>query len=309
MFKIFKTGFQKIKNALKKTSSIFSKKLKNLFSNPLSSETLDELERILFEADIGSVMAHELLEDVKKHHKQHPNAKGDEYIEIMKNRAEKLLSEKPEVAGNDPYIDHPKIILMVGVNGTGKTTSIAKLAKMYHDDGKKVLLAAGDTFRAAAVDQLSIWAKRIGIEIVKGAPGSDPSSVLFDAMTKAKSKNFDIVLVDTAGRLESKSDLMRELEKMARVAKKQDDLAPHEVFLTIDATLGQTAIEQVRIFNQTVPITGLIVTKIDGSAKGGVILAIYRDQKIPIYYLGVGEKMDDLIEFDAKSYTQALFYD
>ena len=309
MFRILKTGFQKIKSALKKTSSIFSIKLKALFSKPLSDDTLEELERILFEADIGSKMAYDLLDEVKAYHKKHPEATGDEYIEVMRSQAEKVLSEKAENLGNEPYIGSPRVILMVGVNGTGKTTSIAKLAKKYIGQGKTVLVAAADTFRAAAVEQLSIWANRIGVEIVKGAPGSDPSSVLFDAMSKGKAKGFDIILVDTAGRLESKSDLMRELEKMGRVAKKQDDLAPHEVFLTIDATLGQTAIEQVRIFHETIPLTGLIVTKIDGSAKGGVVLAIYRESKIPIHYIGVGEKMDDLLEFDPKEYTKALFCD
>lgn len=309
MFRILKTGFQKIKNALKKTSSIFSKKLKALFSKPLSDETIDELERILFEADIGSKMAYELLDEVQTFHKKNPEAKGDEYIEVMRAQAEKVLTEKGETAGNEPLVGTPRVILMVGVNGTGKTTSIAKLAKKYVKEGKKVLLAAGDTFRAAAVEQLTIWADRVGVEIVKAAPGSDPSSVLFDAMSKGQAKGFDIILVDTAGRLESKSDLMRELEKMARVAKKQDELAPHEVFLTIDATLGQTAVEQVRIFNETIPLTGLIVTKIDGSAKGGVVLAIYRERKIPIHYIGVGEKMDDLLEFDPKEYTKALFCD
>ncbi len=309
MFKFFKTGFQKIKDALKKTSSLFGKKLRKLFSKPLSDESLYELERILFEADIGSKLVYRFLDVVKKAHKKNPDATSAEYLEVMRQEAESLLSEKGEISGNQPYIGCPRVILVVGVNGTGKTTTIAKLAKKYQDEGKKVLLAAADTFRAAAVDQLTIWADRIGVEIVKGAPGGDPSSVLFDAMAKGKAKGFDVILIDTAGRLESKGELMRELEKMARIAKKQDDLAPHEVFITIDSTLGQTAVEQVRIFDQAVPLTGLIITKIDGSAKGGVVLAIYAEKKIPIHYIGVGEKMDDLIEFDPKSYTEALFSD
>ena len=220
MFRILKTGIQKIKSALKKTSSIFAKKLKNLFSKPLSEEMLEDLERILFEADIGSKMAYELLEKVQSYQRKHPDAKGDEYIEVMCAHAEAVLTNKSDVSGNEPYVDNPKVILMVGVNGTGKTTTIAKLAKKYQDEGKRVLLAAGDTFRAAAVEQLTIWSKRIGAELVHGSSGADPSSILFDAMAKAKAKGFDIVLVDTAGRLESKSDLMRELEKMARIAKK-----------------------------------------------------------------------------------------
>lgn len=309
MFKFLKSGFQKIKGALKKTSTIFAAKLRRIFSKPLSEDTLEELERILYEADIGSRLAQEFLDKVKVLYKKNPDAQGDEYLQIMKEHAESLLALPPEASGNEPYVGTPRVILVVGVNGTGKTTTLAKLAKKFQNDGKKVLLAAGDTFRAAAVEQLNIWAERLGTEIVRGAPGGDPSSILYDAMSKGKAKGYDVILVDTAGRLESKSDLMRELEKMGRIAKKQDDLAPHEVFLTVDATLGQTALEQVRIFNEALPLTGLIVTKIDGSAKGGVILAIYREWKIPIHYVGVGEKMDDLIEFDPKAYTEALFYD
>lgn len=303
MLKFLKAGFQKIKNALKKTGSFLGKKLGVFFSTPMDPSRLEELERILFEADLGSKIVAEFTEHIQ----QFPKATGEEYLQELQKLALEILEVPPKIAGNEPLIDTPRVILIVGTNGSGKTTTIAKLAHIFQEEGQKVLLAAGDTFRAAAVDQLEIWSKRLETEIVLGSPGGDPSAVLFDAMAKAKAKHFDLVLCDTAGRLESKNDLMRELEKMVRIAKKQDPLAPHEIYLVIDGNLGQTAIEQARIFHQFAPLTGLIITKLDGSAKGGVALAIYQELGIPIRYLGTGEKIDDLTPFDAKTYTEALF--
>lgn len=309
MFGLFKTGFQKIKSALKKTHAFFGKKLLSLFAKPLDEESINEIEQTLYEADLGSNLVNIFLNHIVKFHKKHPEAKGDLLLKELQALSLEILQQPPRVTSAEPKANHPQVILVVGVNGSGKTTSIAKLTKHLQDEGKKVLLAAGDTFRAAASEQLAIWSERVGSEIVIGLPGGDPSSILFDAMSKAVAKDYDVVICDTAGRLESKNDLMKELEKMARVAKKQDPKAPHEIYLVIDGSLGQTAAQQAKIFNQYVPLTGLILTKIDGSAKGGVALAIYHELKIPIKYMGTGEKVEDFAPFDAKTYTEALFYD
>jgi fused signal recognition particle receptor len=309
MFTFLKSGLQKIKDSLKKTSSFLGKRLRGVFARPLDRESLEEIESILYEADVGSKTVEEFIAHIALYHKEHQKAKAEDYLNELQRLSEEILLTPPSIGGNTPTIGMPQVILIVGVNGTGKTTTIAKLAKRYKDEGKKVLLAAADTFRAAASSQLETWAKRLDIEIVTSQSGADPSSVLFDAMAKGKAKGFDVILCDSAGRLESKTDLLQELQKMARIAKKQDELAPHEVFLVVDATLGQTVLEQMRIFNKYVPITGILLTKIDGSAKGGVALAIYRETKTPIHYVGFGEKIDDIAPFDPKSYTQALFCD
>jgi fused signal recognition particle receptor len=204
-------------------------------------------------------------------------------------------------------LHEPHLILIVGTNGSGKTTSCAKLAKLYKDQGKKVLLVAADTFRAAAIEQLEIWSSRLGIEIVKGLPGGDPAAIVFDALTKAKAKHFDIVIADTAGRLDSKKELMNELDKVRRVSDKCCPGAPHETMLVLDATTGQSAIEQARVFNQFTPLSSLILTKLDGSAKGGIVLAIYRQLGIPVHFVGTGEKEGDFASFDVDEYLDGLF--
>ena len=199
------------------------------------------------------------------------------------------------------------MILVVGVNGSGKTTSCAKLSRLFQQDKKKVMLAAADTFRAAAIEQLDIWSQRLKIDCVKGKPGGDPSAVIFDALTAAKARQTDVVIADTAGRLQSKTELMEELAKITRVTKKVIPEAPHEIYLVLDATTGQNALDQAKIFNEFTPLTGLILTKLDGSAKGGIILSIYHRMGIPIRYIGIGEKEDDFIPFDPESYVDALF--
>lgn len=201
----------------------------------------------------------------------------------------------------------PHVILIEGVNGNGKTTSVAKLGKFYKDQGKKVLVAAADTFRAAAIEQLELWSQKIGLEIVKGTPKSDPASVVFDAIQAAKSRQCEIVIVDTAGRLHTKTDLMRELEKIHRVTSKALPGAPHETLLVLDATIGQNGVDQAKIFHQFTPLTGLILTKLDGTAKGGTAIAIQRQLKIPIRYIGVGEGIDDLKPFQADDFVRSLF--
>ena len=270
----------------------------------MNEETLEELERILYEADLGSVCVQEFVEHVREVHKNNESSKASDYLDEMKSFAKEILSSHTPTINHE---DKPHVILVVGTNGSGKTTSCAKLAKHYKDQGKKVLLAAADTFRAAAIDQLGIWADRIGVDIVKGQPGGDPSAVVYDAIDKAKHKGYDIVIADTAGRLESKTDLMKELEKIRRTSKKLLENAPHETILVLDATTGQTAIEQTKIFNQFTPLTSLVLSKLDGSAKGGIILAIYRTLNVPVHWVGTGEKVEDFAPFDIDEYVNALF--
>lgn len=305
MFSALKSTVLKLKTALIKTSSKLGLKLKGLFTKPFDEELLEEIERTLYEADLGSSCIEQLLQALKEYHLKNPEAKEADYIQCLKNACEAILNTVDFVT---PQITaKPHVILLYGVNGSGKTTSCAKLAKRFIDDGKKVLTAAADTFRAAAIEQLSIWAERLNIEIVKGKYMGDPASVVFDAITKAKAQNFDIAIIDTAGRLESKSDLMKELEKIYRTAKKVEPLAPHATYLVIDATIGQTALEQIQIFNSHAPINGIILTKLDGTAKGGIVLAIVKKFKIPVYFVGVGEKAEDLIPFDKEAYIDGLF--
>ncbi len=296
--------FKKIKNALTKTGSILGSRLKALFKSPLTEEAYENLEQILYEADIGSSVTEELIAGVKKFLVRHPGATPDEIIAQMEKQADEILSVPPKIV---PRVGYPHVILIVGINGSGKTTSIAKLAAFYKAEGKKVLVVAADTFRAGAIHQLEIWSERIGVEIVKALPGSDPSSVAFDALTAAKARGIDIVLVDTAGRLQNKTDLMQELEKIRRVSTKVVDGAPHEVLLVLDATSGQNAVEQAKVFHQFTQLTGIILAKLDGSAKGGVVLPIYKELGVPIQWVGVGEKEGDLLPFEKKSYLSGLF--
>lgn len=305
MFGLLKSGFDKVKNALSKTSSQLSDKIRSLFGKPLDEETFDELERILYEADLGSELVAEFVDRVEKEVKRKPSITPELIIDLLKKHAREILSKTPSSKERSP--SKPEMILIVGVNGSGKTTSIAKLAHSFQKQKKKVLLAAGDTFRAAAIEQLEIWAKRTKTEIVKGAPGGDPSSVIFDALTAAKARGMDLVLADTAGRLQSKTDLMEELAKIKRVSDKVIPGAPHEIYLVLDTTTGQNAIDQAKTFNEFTPLTGIILTKLDGSAKGGIILSIYRQMGIPVKYIGVGEKVDDLIPFNVDNYIEALF--
>jgi fused signal recognition particle receptor len=305
MLNSIKSAFQKIKSALVKTSSTFAFTLKSLFAKPLDQDLLDEIEKTLYEADLGSAVVEILLKELKEYHVNNRQATAQDYILCLKKRCLEILSSvdyHPKVPSNRPHV-----ILICGVNGSGKTTSSAKLAKIYKQDGKKVLLGAADTFRAAAIEQLTIWANQLHIDIVKGMPNGDPASCVFDTITKAKNHHFDVAIIDTAGRLESKNHLMQELEKIHRTAKKVDPQAPHATYLVLDATIGQTAIDQIKIFHQYTPISGIILTKLDGTAKGGVILSIIHQFKIPVYYVGTGEKVDDLTPFDPEAYLDGLF--
>lgn len=230
------------------------------------------------------------------------NNTGD-VMPFLENRIEEILGAQEETL----ELHSPEVILVVGVNGVGKTTTIAKLAHYYKDEGKKVVLAAADTFRAAASEQLTIWAERADVPIVKHKEGADPAAVVFDALASAKARNADIVIIDTAGRLHTKTNLMEELKKIGRVADKQVPGAPHQTLLVLDGTTGQNAVSQAKLFGQAVPVTGIVVTKLDGTAKGGVVISIKEELGVPVRWIGVGEKMDDLRPFNAKEFANALF--
>ena len=307
MFGFLKTGFQKVKNALAKTRNFLGSRLRHFFKNPWTEESLEQLEQILYEADLGTACSAYFTEKIGTFLRNAPESTADEILKAFRDFSMQILNAPPKIASTLPKEGEPLVILVVGVNGSGKTTSIAKLAKHFTQEGKKVLVAAGDTFRAAAIDQLATWAERLGVLIVKSKPGSDPSSVAFDALTAAKARGADVVLVDTAGRLQNKTDLMQELAKIKRVSSKVIPDAPHETFLVLDATTGQNAIDQAETFHQFTPLTGLILTKLDGSAKGGIVLSIYQKMGIPIRWIGVGESAEDFLPFDAESYVSALF--
>lgn len=300
-----KSSYTKLKKALSKTQSALSHQLKALFAKPLDEHTLEELERVLYEADLGVKMSTELTQKIREFHIQNPQLKPDDLLKELQRDLIQSLEENKALPPSKDIL--PQVILIVGVNGNGKTTSVAKLAKLFHAQGKKVLLAAADTFRAAAVDQLELWAKKIGVDIVKGASKSDPASVAFDAVTAAKARQSDILIIDTAGRLHTKTNLMQELEKIKRSCHKVLPGSPHEILLVLDATTGQNAIDQAKTFHQHTPISGLILTKLDGTAKGGIVLGIQKQLGIPVQYIGFGESVDDFETFNAQTFVHALF--
>lgn len=294
--------------ALSKTRDGFIGKIANVFSGQgtISEDTFEELEAALFSADIGAQTADRLFEAVRTRMKNTELGSTDKVTQGLKEEIVTILSgvENSPLALNG---ESPAVVMVVGVNGAGKTTSIGKLTHQLQSDGKKVVLGAGDTFRAAAVEQLEIWGERNSAPVVKGKEGADPSSVLFDAVNKAKEVEADIVLCDTAGRLHTKTNLMEELKKVHRVLGKAQGGAPHEVLLVLDATTGQNAIQQAKQFGEAVPLTGIVLTKLDGTAKGGVVIGIAEELKVPVKYIGVGETIDDLRPFDAQAFVSALF--
>lgn len=293
--------------ALKNTRGGFIAKLAQLFGGgkALSEEDFEEMEAILFTADIGVKTAQKLLEVMRERADQTKNFDKNFLRSVLKEEMQKILeSVKPHVVNG---IAAPRVLMFVGVNGAGKTTSIGKLGARLKRSGKSVLFGAGDTFRAAAVKQLAIWGERVGAEVISGKENGDSASVLFDAIHLAQKNGVDVVLCDTAGRLHNKTDLMDELGKVARVVGKAQPGAPHETFLVIDATMGQNAIAQAREFAQATPITGIVLSKLDGTAKGGVAIGIVDELGLPIRYIGIGEKESDLKEFDAKQFVDALF--
>ncbi len=300
-----KAAFDRLKEGLSKTRDNFVQKVETIFTGrKIDEETLEELEEILIMSDVGTKAASEIISVIREKGRT-GEAKDTESVKEM------LKGEMTAVLGEPQFLTiseiRPFVILAVGVNGVGKTTTIGKLASRLRSQGLSVLLAAGDTFRAAAIEQLEIWAQRADAQFVKHQKGSDPAAVAFDAVTAAKSRGIDVVIIDTAGRLHTKINLMDELKKVKRTVDKAMPGAPQEILLVVDATTGQNALRQADIFNQAVGISGLVLTKLDGTAKGGIVFAIKRELGIPVRMIGVGERIDDLRDFDPREFVEALF--
>ena len=302
------TVIEKIKAAVKQTKENFTEQIQDLVEGEkeIDAAMLEQLEAIMIGADIGVATTNDILKAIKDRMSRRTLQDPKELRGAIKEELRKILSVNYTPPKEIPE-GNPFVVLIVGVNGVGKTTTIGKLANRFQTDGKKVMLCAADTFRAAAIEQLEIWAKRADVPIVKTKANADPSAVLYDALQSAKAKKIDYVIVDTAGRLHTKHNLMAELEKMTRVAKREVPGAPHEVLLVIDATTGQNGLTQAREFTKSAGVTGLVLTKLDGTAKGGVVTAIAKELRLPIRFVGVGEKMDDLIEFSAEDFVESLF--
>ena len=304
-----KFSIEKLKQGLSKTKKSLLGKITEVvgLSKKIDQELLDKLEEVLLKGDVGVNATEKIIQDLKNRVKEEKIEEPQKIVDIMKDEIFNILQNSQVSTKTLSQESNPLIIMIVGVNGTGKTTSIAKLAKLYSDQGKKVMVAACDTFRAAALEQLSIWAQRAGVDIVKSQPNQDPASVAFDAVKSALAKKIDVVIVDTAGRLHTKYTLMEELKKIKRVMGKSLEGAPQDVFLVLDATTGQNGIPQAKMFDEAVGLTGIILAKLDGTAKGGIVIAIANELKIPVRYVGLGEGIDDLEEFDSKDFVEALF--
>ncbi|MBU4486119.1 MAG: signal recognition particle-docking protein FtsY [Candidatus Delongbacteria bacterium] len=295
--------YDKLSRSLSKTKNNIFNKMGSIFSSEkIDAETLDKLEEALYTSDIGVKTTEKILEEVKKKIKDGENIVN--IIELIKEIIIEMLNKKtvePQISAK------PHIILVVGVNGNGKTTTIGKLAYYYKNKGKKVLIGAADTFRAAAIEQLEEWAKRSGADFVKNQMNSDPAAVAYDSYKAGEARGSDIVLIDTAGRLHNKINLMNELEKISRVLKKLNPSAPHEVLLVLDATTGQNALNQAKQFSKTSGVTGIVLSKLDGTARGGVTIAINQEMDIPVKFIGIGEKIEDLQEFDPEIFVRSIF--
>ena len=300
--------FDKIKQSLTRTKEQFVERFDEIVrgadepekrSRPVDVETVDALEEALISADIGVAAADQIVKAVKA-----KRSRGDSLRTLVKEEIRRILhaAETPVTNGHRPHV-----VMIVGVNGTGKTTTVGKLARLMKESGRLPMICAADTFRAAAVEQLEVWANRAGVDIIRARAGSDPAAVVFDALAAGKARGRDVVLVDTAGRLHTRVNLMTELDKIRRVASREVEGAPHEVLLVLDATVGQNGLSQAREFMNVAGVTGIVLTKLDGTAKGGIAVAIAHDLKLPIRYVGVGETIDDLIPFSADEYVDALF--
>jgi fused signal recognition particle receptor len=303
-----KTLFAKLKRGLFMTHTEIIEKMKESMTPdlPIDKHAIDGLEEGLLGADVGAELTMALIDRIENRVRDEKISKMDRLTEVLREET-RLLIPRREAQTIDVTRAKPFVVLIVGVNGAGKTTTIAKLAQRWTSEGKKVILGAADTFRAAAIEQLELWAQRVGVDIVKHKAGSDPGAVAHDTITAAKSRGADVVLIDTAGRLHNKSHLMQELSKIRRVVEKELPGAPHETLLIIDGTTGQNGVNQAAAFLDAAKITGMVVTKLDGTAKGGVILSIMRQFDIPVKFIGVGEGADDLIPFDPAAYVDTLF--
>jgi fused signal recognition particle receptor len=301
-------GFlNKLKEGLDKTRKGITDKIDDLFNNygEIDDELFDELEEILVVADVGMATTHKLIERLREELKIRKIKNANEVKGVFKEVVEAMLREN----NDEPFHvgDVPTIVMVIGVNGVGKTTSIGKIANLIKSEGKSVVIAAADTFRAAAIDQLMVWGDRVGVNVIHQSEGSDPAAVIFDAIQSAKAKKIDVLICDTAGRLHNKVNLMNELAKVFRVIDREYPDAKREILLVLDATTGQNAIQQAKVFNEAAPITGIVLTKLDGTAKGGVVMAINAELGIPVKLIGVGEGIDDLQAFDPHEFVEALF--
>ena len=302
-----KKGFlDRMKQAVSRTRESLEDRIEGVLSltRTVDESSLEDLEMSLIASDIGVTTAGEIIEALRERAKRQQIRDGAELKDLLKEQLKAILDEqrRPPHAVARP----PEIILMVGVNGTGKTTTSGKLAAFYRAQGKTVILCAADTFRAAAIEQLEVWSERSGVELVKSRQGGDPSAVLYDALQAATARSRDFLIVDTAGRLHTKSNLMAELDKMRRTTQRLIPDAPHEVLLVMDATTGQNGLQQARLFTESAGVTGIVLTKLDGTAKGGIAVAIARELKLPVRYIGIGEKIDDLLPFDSGAFVDSL---
>ncbi|HAK74320.1 MAG TPA: signal recognition particle-docking protein FtsY [Sporomusaceae bacterium] len=301
--------FDKLKQGLEKTRKSFTEKIEQLVTGyaKIDDEFLDDLEAVLLSADVGVQTTNKLMADIRAGIKNKEIESPEQLQPFLQQRIKAILENG--LAETQLAEEAPTVIIVVGVNGVGKTTTIGKLGQFYHEQGKKVLFAAGDTFRAAAIDQLDIWATRIGAEVIKHSEGSDPAAVAYDAVQAAKARKSDVVIIDTAGRLHTKANLMEELKKNRRVVPREIPEAPHETLLVLDATTGQNAINQAKIFGDAVQLSGVVLTKLDGTAKGGVVIAVKAELGIPVKWIGVGEGVNDLRPFTPQEFSEALFAD
>src|SRR4051795_8548951 len=303
---------EKFKDGLTKTRDNFSGKVNDLVARyrKVDEDFFEELEEILIQADVGFGTVMQLIDELKMEVKRRNIQDPQEVQSVISEKLVDIYNSGEEQSSQlNIQKDGLTVILFVGVNGVGKTTTIGKLGHKFKSEGKKVLMAAGDTFRAGAIEQLEVWGERVGVEVIKQSEGSDPAAVMYDAIKAARSRQADILLCDTAGRLQNKVNLMKELEKVKRVIEREIPGAPHEVLLVLDATTGQNALIQAKTFKEATNVSGIVLTKLDGTAKGGIVLAIRNELKIPVKLVGLGEKMDDLQEFDAEKYVYGLFAD
>jgi fused signal recognition particle receptor len=298
--------FKKFKEGLKRQTPTFHQAFDNVFSGAkLDQDALDQLEEALYTADFGVETVEEIIDEIQAAYKADKAIRGEDAAKIGATVLTRVLEG---AEGTITVGQHkPEVIALIGINGSGKTTTTAKLGHLYQNDGYSLLIGACDTFRAAANEQIKHWADKLNIDIVSSHHGADSAAVAFDAYEAAKNRGRDIVILDTAGRLHTKSNLMKELEKLKRVMEKQDVDAPHHSWLVVDGSLGSNSIEQARVFNESFPLTGLIITKLDGTSRGGALVGIYRELKLPIYFVGLGEQPDDLQPFSAKNYANAIF--
>ena len=301
--------FQRMKEAVSRTRESLTERIEDVvaFRKEIDRQTLDDLEATLISADLGATTTNEILEALREKVDRKQVHNVDELKRVLKEEILTILNAATAKYPVRSVDGEPEVILVVGVNGTGKTTTIGKLSQVLRGQGKTVLLCAADTFRAAAIEQLEVWGDRTGTEVIKTKPGGDPAAVLYDALQAAKARRVDYVIIDTAGRLHTKQNLMAELEKMKRTAQRFIPSAPHEVLLVMDATTGQNGLQQAKLFTESAGVTGIVLTKLDGTAKGGVVVAISRELGLPVRYVGVGEKAADLLPFDANDFVESLF--